>query len=121
MARGNPHPKPGPGIPKGYKYPSTVLREKARERLAQKLSSKWDALIDTATRLALGEYHKSHGVDSGGKPVLIYRADPDTAMLKSLIEFMQGKAAQPLEHSGEIGNESMDKIAVSLDELAKRK
>ena len=41
----NLHPKAGPGLPKGYKFNSTLIKEKARKELLQIFMDHWQPVL----------------------------------------------------------------------------
>lgn len=93
--------RPGAGRKKGYRAPATFLAGQAKEKLVKKVVKKWDELLDTQIRLALGEYYVEEGTDKKGKKV-IYKAEPNVRSLQSLTEFVIGKAAQSIDLDAEI-------------------
>ena len=75
----NPHPKPGPGRPKGSKATHTIEAENAREYIIKRVSEELEPILDK----------------------LIEKAKAgDMVAAKDLLDRAYGKATETLKHEG---------------------
>ena len=87
MARPN-HPKAGPGLPKGYKFPATLEREAARQIFNEEIRKEWRDIIRAQMELAKG-IAVIDKTDSGGER--IFDRPPSEGAGKNLMEQYIGK------------------------------
>ena len=114
--------RPGSGIYKGFKFPSTMKRQAVQEKFIELVTADLGEFYEKMRQLALGDLWlvKQIGKNQDNTPVFkSYKLPPDPKALEFLIERVTGKPIQPID--GKLENPGMIELAQGIKKILETK
>ncbi len=100
------------GRPLGTLNPETIKRNEMRQKMLARIEQEFNPLMDAALDLAKGIVVYVPGKD--GKKSKVYEREPNTDMVKYLLDQSAGKALTSVEMSGGLSIDNLQDFIYSL-------